>query len=434
MAVVTTTTLIKVGVKVGTTVVKKGLEAVANPEKTGSKLLSFCIALSAPLLLIVVLICGVFSGVSGHVTQSMEDFYDSSLYKKIETVNLIFEIKEEADAREKALLTIPIPEESSDGENGQSELLNPEEANLNSTEEESSELTEVEIDELFALNHITFEIEAPNLAYTLAYISHTDSVRSKWGNIFNLDTENEASASFLMIMDFYNEIKVLRTKTYTDADGNTCTKYYMGYLSPLEIAQKYWPDDTVTQEMYITSYEQFCDVYDIPEVIYEMADGRMNVPVYYQTYNYKPFGGGTISSSGCGPTSLAMCLSYLTGTTVSVNEVADWAGDRYYVKGQGQKWSLFPDAASQWGCQARQAGSVQEVIAALESGCPVIASMGPGHFTSAGHFIVLCGTTSDGYLIVNDPNLHNYNHHGDTVPADWVWSEAKGYFILSGGQ
>lgn len=127
-------------------------------------------------------------------------------------------------------------------------------------------------------------------------------------------------------------------------------------------------------------------------------------------------------------------ISYLTGTTVSVNEVADWAGDRYYVKGQGQSWTLFPDAASHWGCQARQAGSVQEVIAALESGCPVIASMGPGHFTSAGHFIVLCGTTSDGYLIVNDPNLHNYNHHGDTVPADWVWSEAKGYFILSGGQ
>lgn len=428
MAVITTATIVKVGTKVGKVVVKKGLEAMANPEKTGSKILSICIALSMPLLLVVVLICGVYSGVNGYVSQSMEDFYHSSLCRKIEAANLVFEIKEMADARQRALSTIPIPEEES--EESSSELMDGEEV---IEEEEDSELTEADIDRLFALHHISFDIEAPNLAYTLAYISHADSVASKWGNIFHLNADDETSLSFMMIMSFYDDITSPRTKTYVDAEGNSCTRYYLGYLSPLEIAQRYWPDDTVTQEMYVVSYEQFCDVYDIPEVIYEMADGRMNVPVYYQTYNYKPFGGGTISSSGCGPTSLAMCLSYLTGTTVSVNEVADWAGNRYYVPGKGQSWSLFPAAALQWGCHARQTCNVQDVIEALESGCPVIASMGPGHFTSAGHFIVICGTTSDGYLIVNDPNLHNYNHYGDTVPADWVWSEAKGYFILSGG-
>lgn len=432
MAVITTTTLVKIGVKAATTVTKKSLEAIANPEKTGSKVLSLCIALATPLLIVVVLVCGVFSGVSGYVNESMDDFYSSTLYSKIQTANLFYEISAEAYARQQAILTLPIPEEE---EEKPDPAANPIEiAGANSDEEEDSELTDAEIDELFALNHITFEIEAPNLAYTLAYISHAEEVGSKWGNVFNLDTENETSPSFLMIIDFYEQICVHRTQTYIDEDGNNCTRYYLGYLSPYEIAQIFWPDDTVTQEMYVVSYEQFCDVYDIPEVIYEMADSRMNIPVYYQTYNYKPFGGGTISSSGCGPTSLAMCLSYLTGTTVSVNNVADWAGNRYYVQGQGQSWNLFPDAAAHWGCQARQAGSTQEVIAALEAGCPVIASMGPGHFTTAGHFIVLCGTTSDGYLIVNDPNLHNYNDYGNTVPADWVWNEAKGYFILSGGQ
>lgn len=425
MAVVTTATLVKVGVKVGTTVVKKSLEAVANPEKTGSKLVTLGLIIASPILLIVVLICGVFSGVNGHVSHSMEDFYESTLYAKIETANLVFEMSERTDARELALLSIPIPEEDvsetlTDGEEG--------------TEEESSELTEEEINELFEANHISFDIKAPNLAYTLAYISHADGVQSKWGKVFQLDTEDETSASFIMIMNFYNDITTLRTKTYTDAEGNACTKYYLGYTSPLEIAQRYWPDDTVTQEMYVVSYEQFCDVYDIPEVIYEMVDGNMDMPVYYQTYNYKPFGGGTISSSGCAPTCLAMCLSYLTGTTVSISDVADWAGDKYYVPGQGQSWSIFPAASSNWGCQSHQTSSVQEVIAALESDKPVIASMGPGHFTSAGHFIVLCGTTSDGYLVVNDPNMHNYNRHGNTVPADWVWNEAKGYFILSEGE
>jgi len=73
----------------------------------------------------------------------------------------------------------------------------------------------------------------------------------------------------------------------------------------------------------------------------------------------------------------------------------------------------------------------EEVIVALEAGNPVIASMAPGHFTQNGHFIVICGTTSDGYLIVNDPNLYNYQEHGDTVPANWVWDEAKMFFILS---
>jgi hypothetical protein len=31
-------------------------------------------------------------------------------------------------------------------------------------------------------------------------------------------------------------------------------------------------------------------------------------------------------------------------------------------------------------------------------------SMGPGHFTKGGHFIVLRGTTEDGRIIVADPN------------------------------
>lgn len=421
MAVVTTTMLVKAGVKVGTTVVKKGLEAAANPEKTGSKLLLFGIILFLPIILVAILTCGVFSGVNGYVSQTMDDFMESELNTKIESANLFFEIKEENVAREKAFAMLPLPEEEK--EIAKEEVL------------ETVELTEADKDALFAENHISFDIEAPNLAYTLAYVTHTEegNVRSKWGNVFQLDADDQESVSFLMIMDFYEDITVPRTKTYTDESGNECTEYYLSYMSPQEIALRYWPDDSATQEMFIVSYQQYCITYDIPEVIYEMVDGRMNVPAYYQTYNYKPFGGGTISSSGCGPTSLAMCLSYLTGTTISVNEVADWAGNRYYVPGKGQAWSLFPAAAKHWGCEARQTDSSQEVIAALESGCPVIASMGPGHFTSAGHFIVICGTTSDGYLIVNDPNLHNYNHHGDTVPADWVWSEAKGYFILSGG-
>ena len=43
------------------------------------------------------------------------------------------------------------------------------------------------------------------------------------------------------------------------------------------------------------------------------------------------------------------------------------------------------------------------VFGALEAGQPIICSMRPGDFTTAGHFIVLTGT-QDGLLCVVDPN------------------------------
>ena len=45
----------------------------------------------------------------------------------------------------------------------------------------------------------------------------------------------------------------------------------------------------------------------------------------------------------------------------------------------------------------------QKLVDALSSGKLVVAIMGPGHFTSRGHFIVLRGVTSAGKILVADP-------------------------------
>ena len=45
------------------------------------------------------------------------------------------------------------------------------------------------------------------------------------------------------------------------------------------------------------------------------------------------------------------------------------------------------------------------IVANLEVGNPIICVMGPGDFTSSGHFIVLTGV-EDGLLTVNDPNSY----------------------------
>ena len=40
----------------------------------------------------------------------------------------------------------------------------------------------------------------------------------------------------------------------------------------------------------------------------------------------------------------------------------------------------------------------------LSGGSVFVALMGPGHFTTNGHFIVLRGVTMDGRVLVADPN------------------------------
>ena len=45
----------------------------------------------------------------------------------------------------------------------------------------------------------------------------------------------------------------------------------------------------------------------------------------------------------------------------------------------------------------------KKMVNALENGHPVILALGPGDFTSTGHYVVLTGY-SDGFFSVNDPN------------------------------
>ena len=43
------------------------------------------------------------------------------------------------------------------------------------------------------------------------------------------------------------------------------------------------------------------------------------------------------------------------------------------------------------------------MVRALEDGQPIVCSVGPGDFTTSGHFILLTGV-EDGKFRVNDPN------------------------------
>jgi len=77
----------------------------------------------------------------------------------------------------------------------------------------------------------------------------------------------------------------------------------------------------------------------------------------------------------------------------------------HVVDGVGTAWTLFGDFASRTGlkCTRLPVSRYNDVWNALSRGVPVIASVGPGHFTTTGHFIVLTGIEG-GKIKINDPN------------------------------
>ena len=166
---------------------------------------------------------------------------------------------------------------------------------------------------------------------------------------------------------------------------------------------------TVDNEQNLKFYQQLYSMYD-----YESFNNRSDVPQYFQTTYTQPFARGTIRSSGCGITSLAMVASYLTGEEITPDMLTNgYRGDNPAsamhagIKNLGLKLTTYEG----WGiaCQELNEDGKTNLDAALEAGKPVIARMNSSSlFTEGGHFIVIAGKTEDGKYIVNDPNIENY--------------------------
>lgn len=160
--------------------------------------------------------------------------------------------------------------------------------------------------------------------------------------------------------------------------------------------------------------------------------GGMGIPLYLQ-YDLRwagiSFGGGNISSSGCGATSVAMVLSYELQKCIYPSDVVAVIGNRYYVPGYGQSWSMVPAACQAFGCRAvQQTVNADAIVASLKAGHPVIVST-DGHgttqeFTKNGHYIVLRGLTDDGLVLVNDPNdSKSKKHYEKAYTPQFIYSE-----------
>ena len=133
-----------------------------------------------------------------------------------------------------------------------------------------------------------------------------------------------------------------------------------------------------------------------------------NVPQYFQqAYPNTRYGNhGTISSHGCGITSIAMVYSYLLDEIITPDRLAEEYG-RFNTE-HGSAWSLFETAAEDYGIQVTRVHLWQDVVDALENGCVVICNVRENLFTAGGHFIVYYGITEDGKVLVRDLNIYNF--------------------------
>ena len=168
---------------------------------------------------------------------------------------------------------------------------------------------------------------------------------------------------------------------------------------------------TYTVRVITPDSTAFCSGFDPSGFIITVVTGVKGFVYYDQTkYDY-PYGDNAIADSGCGPTSFAMVASTLTGRSITPIDAVKWCGNSFYLMGAGTYWSYFPAAADQFGITLQNeygAYEIDSVISELKKGRFVISSQGPGRFTKGGHFIVLAGVTSDGKIIVYDPNGANH--------------------------
>ena len=132
-------------------------------------------------------------------------------------------------------------------------------------------------------------------------------------------------------------------------------------------------------------------------------------PFLYQTdpqWASHPYAGGTVEKNGCGPTCLSMVYVTLTGRDdLDPAAMADFSERDGYMSNGMTAWALMTDGAAKLGLVSEELPASASVVReALLGGKPVICSVGPGDFTTTGHFIVLTGLTEDGEVVVHDPN------------------------------
>ena len=138
----------------------------------------------------------------------------------------------------------------------------------------------------------------------------------------------------------------------------------------------------------------------IQPIDYKQYDSRWGSIVFTSTGNKSQ----TIRNSGCGPTAAADVVATLKDKSVTPKTLAALAVNKgYRTANSGTAWGFFKYLAQVYGfSKFVQTSSLATMKACLDAGGYVVCSMGPGYWTSGGHYI--CAWKYDSaYIYCNDP-------------------------------
>lgn len=148
----------------------------------------------------------------------------------------------------------------------------------------------------------------------------------------------------------------------------------------------------------------------IPKVYNDTRLSMKNHKEYIAGYIYFNQGdsawnqnGYCIAKAGCGPTSMAVVITSLTGKWVTPLDTAIWGYQHGFYSREGSAHEMIPAMAVAYGLRCQGVGTdYQTIKKALKAGKPVVCLMGPGYFTRGGHFMVLVAIDNNDCVTVAD--------------------------------
>lgn len=177
-----------------------------------------------------------------------------------------------------------------------------------------------------------------------------------------------------------------------------------------------YPDELLSSLISNTEMLEFVRGYldaDDSEPKGELTEKELGAdcPMFCQwdeRWGYANYGKSLIATSGCGPTCLSMVVVALTGNSgATPYEIAKYSQENgHHDEGVGTSWTLMSEGSKDFGVTAEEVplwdGSFKK---ALDNGKLLILNLGPGRFTTTGHYIVIYGYDDEGYY-VHDPNSY----------------------------